>query len=121
MHNTVTIGKQAEQYACQFILAQGLQIIAQNWYCRQGEIDIIARDDDTVIFIEVRYRKRAEYGNGAESVHYYKRKRIISCARHYIHTHPATEKCMIRFDVFSMSKDSDGQFNSHWIQDAFQT
>lgn len=121
MQNTVTIGKQAEQYASQFLLQQGLQIIEQNWYCRQGEIDIIAQLGDTLIFIEVRYRARADHGNGAESVHHYKRKRIISCARYYIHTHPGAEKCMIRFDVFSMSRDSAGAFSSHWIQDAFQT
>ncbi|NOX08397.1 MAG: YraN family protein [Gammaproteobacteria bacterium] len=121
MQNTVTIGKQAEQYAYQLLLQQGLQIIEQNWYCRQGEIDLIAQTNDTLIFIEVRYRTRSDYGNGAESVHYHKRRKIISCARYYIHTHPAVEKCMIRFDVFSMSRDSAGEFSSHWIQDAFQT
>lgn len=121
MHQPTTIGMNAEQYAYHYLQQQGLNIIDRNWRCRRGEIDLIGQEYDNLIFIEVRYRSRSDYGNGAESVSYHKQKKIISAARYYIHHHPHVAKYMIRFDVLSMSRDNTNHYCMHWIKDAFQT
>ncbi|WP_292746923.1 YraN family protein, partial [Methylophaga sp. UBA3191] len=50
-------GKQAEQLACNYLEKQGLKLVQRNFYCRRGEIDLIMQDGQTLVFIEVRYRR----------------------------------------------------------------
>lgn len=77
-------GAAAEALAAEFLLAQGLVIVARNYRCRMGEIDLIARDRDTLVFIEVRLRSNAAFGGAAASITASKRQRIAFAAKHYL-------------------------------------
>lgn len=66
--SSVTTGSQAEQLALNYLQQQGLTLITQNYHSRRGEIDLIMLDENTLVFVEVRYRKSAAYGSALESV-----------------------------------------------------
>ena len=66
----------AEALAAEFLVARGLSIVERNFRCRRGEIDIIARDGDTLVFAEVRLRTRSDFGGAAASITAKKRARM---------------------------------------------
>jgi putative endonuclease len=90
-------GAAAEALAAEFLVAQGLAIVARNYRCRRGEIDLIARDRDTLVFVEVRLRSSAAFGGAAASITTTKRQRIASAAKHYLATLGRDPPC--RFDA----------------------
>ncbi|WP_160061046.1 YraN family protein [Psychromonas sp. L1A2] len=110
-----SIGVQYEQQALAFLKAQGLLLVCQNFYCRYGEIDLIMSDNDTLVFIEVRYRKNQNYGGATASVTLQKQKKLIKTAKHYLSQLDNEPYC--RFDVVAISEKTT---QPQWIQDAFQ-
>lgn len=109
-------GRIAEDKALAYLLAQGLKLITRNYSCRLGEIDLIMRDKDYLVFIEVRARVSAKFGGGIASITYAKRQKIIKSASYYMLTHNAQSNMAMRFDVISI----DGKSASiTWIKDAF--
>lgn len=121
MLNTKTIGKTAEIAAKKFLQEQGLRLVEENYFCRKGEIDLIMRDDQQLIFIEVKFRRNNHHGSGAEAVTIQKRLKIISTARHYLHQHNLTEAISCRFDVVSINPTSNQHkpFAIQWLRNAF--
>ena len=117
--NRRDVGDKHEKFACEVLNEHGLQIIAQNYLCKMGEIDIIARDKDQLVFVEVRYRKSELYGGSLESVNPKKQKRIILAANHYLQKHNLTNKIACRFDVFAITGNLNKQRHD-WIKGAFQ-
>lgn len=109
-------GNQAESLACTYLQRAGLVLVARNYRCRQGELDLVMDEQGTLVFIEVRYRRSSGFGSPAESVHTSKRLRLIAAARHYLHEHASDQPC--RFDVIAISGDKPYQID--WIRDAFQ-
>lgn len=107
-------GGDAEACAAAFLEAKGLKIIARNYRCRFGEIDLIARNGATVVFVEVRARTSQAYGGAAESITPAKRKRLLAAARHYL-ARQGTH-CACRFDVVLMSGSTN---EIEWIANAF--
>ncbi len=109
-------GQQAEQQACKFLLAKNLRLITQNYRCKYGEIDIIMRDQEDIVFVEVRSRERTDYGNVLESVNRHKQKKIITTATHFLQQRDwlYTKNC--RFDVVGIHPT-----NIEWIKNAFMT
>lgn len=79
-------GKQAEKIACRFLKKQSLQLIHKNYYCRYGEIDLIMKDNDTLVFIEVRYRHSNSYGNAIDTIDARKLSKIKKTIDHYLMT-----------------------------------
>ena len=77
-------GAAAEALAAEFLVARGLVILERNYRCRSGEIDLIARDRDTLVFVEVRLRSSAAFGGAAASITATKRRRIARAAKHYL-------------------------------------
>jgi len=77
-------GERAEAIAAQYLVAHGLVIVARNYRTRQGEIDLVARDGDTLVFVEVRMRTRTDFGGAAASVTAAKRERWIAAALGYL-------------------------------------
>jgi len=77
-------GAAAEGLATRFLAAQGLAIVGRNYRCRGGEIDIIAREGRTLVFVEVRMRRNAAFGGPAESITWTKRRRLRLAAEHYL-------------------------------------
>lgn len=77
-------GAAAEALAADFLIARGLTIVERNFRCRAGEIDLIARDRETLVFVEVRLRRGAAFGGAAASITVAKRQRIARAARFYL-------------------------------------
>jgi putative endonuclease len=110
-------GRDAETLACNFLRARGLALVERNYRSRFGEIDLIMDDRDCLIFVEVRYRRQAGYGSGAESVDPRKQARLIACARHYLMRHPLAARRPCRFDVVAIGGGARPAIE--WIADAF--
>lgn len=98
---TAGLGKIGEDLACEALERRGYAIIARRYRTRVGEIDIVARDGHTVVFVEVKARSTLDCGHPAESVTAWKQRRIITMARHYIATHRLRDT-LLRFDVVSI-------------------
>lgn len=108
-------GENSEQLACDYLLAQGLKTVARNYRCRFGELDLIMRDGDSLVIVEVRYRGSDTYGSALESITPRKQSRIIAATHCYLKTSP--QKSAIRFDVVAIS----GNRPLEWIKNAFQS
>jgi putative endonuclease len=108
-------GDRAEQIAAAYLQDQGLSVIESRYRCRWGEIDLILRDKDTLVFAEVRLRRSKSFGGPAESVDRRKQERIIATARHYL---AATRESPCRFDVVLLERVDPPRLE--WIRDAFQ-
>lgn len=111
------IGKIAEDFACEYLQAQGLKFITANYQCRCGEIDLIMQDSDTIIFVEVRHRATNDYGDGIATVTETKRRKLIKTALYYLQKNNLLDQIAYRFDVIATSGNSYSEIK--WIQDAF--
>lgn len=107
------IGGEKERLAARFLTRQGLRLIGRNHRCRFGEIDLIMRDGDCLVFVEVRYRGSTDFGSPAETVDLRKRHRLAAAAGHFLQTSPYVLPC--RFDVVAIS----GQDHIEWLKNAF--
>lgn len=106
-----------EQEAKDYLIANGLQWIASNYFCRFGEIDLIMQEKDCLVFTEVRARSSAAFGGAAASVTLNKQKKLLKVAYHFLMTHPKYYKHPARFDVISFDGRNPMQIN--WIKNAF--
>lgn len=113
-----TTGEHAEKTALNYLEKHGLTLVAKNYHSRRGEIDLIMEDKDTLVFIEIRYRKSAKYGSALESVNTQKQSRIIHTAQTYIQKN-ASNYSAYRFDVVALKPNND-TIDIDWIKDAFQ-
>ena len=106
-------GARAETLAAAFLAARGLVIVERNFRCRRGEIDIIARDGETLVFAEVRLRTRSDFGGAAASIGARKRARLTAAALYYLGRAPRVPPC--RFDAILL----DGLDNDRieWLKD----
>lgn len=112
-------GNQAEASACEFLQQQGLHLLERNYLCQRGEIDLIMRDKQHTVFVEVRFRRSSRFGSSAESVDWRKQAKLLATAEHYLQHNPKAAKGACRFDVVALSTDN-GQHTLDWIKDAFQ-
>lgn len=108
-----SLGREAEEAACQYLTAQHLKILERNYRTRQGEIDIIAQEDDCIVFIEVRYRSSTDFGTSLETVDERKLLKINRAAMHYLHTKKGYDRMMYRFDVIGFDHNLS---SPQWIK-----
>jgi putative endonuclease len=102
----IALGKTGEDLACDELERRGYAIVARRWRQRGGEIDIIARDGETLVFVEVKARDGHDFGDAAESVTRIKRRRIVRLATAYV----AIEKWVdrpCRFDIVTIQMESE--------------
>ena len=119
MGYTQRTGNDAELRACQYLTQQGLKLIARNFHCRYGEIDLIMRHQQTIVFVEVRYRKADSLVDGAESISSVKQTRLLKSACYYLQQNKITDAVPARIDVVAVtSHGSTHQFD--WIQNAIE-
>jgi len=104
-------GSEAEERAAQHLAQHGLQILARNYRCRGGEIDLVCRDGATLVFVEVRLRSNRNFGGAAASITPAKQRRITLAANHYLAGKPLPA---CRFDAVLL----DGT-HIDWIRNAF--
>lgn len=112
--NKNNAGLDAEHIAATFLQSKGLKLIAQNYHCRFGEIDLVMQEGKTLVFVEVRMRSNAAFGGAASSITPQKQQKLILTAQHYLQQH-GDLPC--RFDVVLMSSKQAGQIE--WITNAF--
>ncbi|SDU22537.1 YraN family protein [Halopseudomonas salegens] len=112
-------GNLAERQAEKLLLRSGMRCLARNFRCKRGELDLVMRDRDTVVFVEVRNRRHSQWGSAAESVDWRKQQKLIAAAQFYILSHPHLADSPCRFDVVAADGDPADPANYHWIREAF--
>lgn len=110
-------GAAVEAAALAHLRRAGLQPLAANARYRGGELDLVMRDGDTTVFVEVRYRASADFGGGAVSVDLRKRRKLVLAAQLFLLAHPALANLPCRFDVVEAAGDPP---QLRWLRDAFR-
>lgn len=108
------LGREGEDFATDYLQKQGYEIIDRNFECKQGEIDIIAKEKNEYVFIEVKTRQNFHYGMPCESVNERKQKHIWNATRYYIYSHKLEDQ-YIRIDVIEIYKRKN-RFYLHHIK-----
>jgi len=111
-----SLGIKGEDLAVRFLINKGFRIIERNFRCRMGEIDIVARDGNYLVFVEVRTRSRSKYGLALESITRAKIKKLRQLASFYLVRHPQ-DRLFIRFDVVAVNWAQDTEITH--IENAF--
>ena len=114
----IALGHTGETIAISFLRKHGIKIIERNYRCRYGEIDIIAKDKDTIAFVEVKTRKNLSRGIPQMAVDFKKQRQISKVASHYIRYKRAVN-IPARFDVIAINL-ADGPAKIEYIKDAFE-
>ncbi len=117
MGNNTERGKVGEEIAARFLAKRGYRILAQNWRHRHLEVDLIAFDADTLVFVEVKMRTSAAFGMPYEAVSVEKQRKLCRAANHYIERQGYEGE--IRFDVVSILLFGQSSPNIRLIKDAF--
>ncbi|MGO4999975.1 YraN family protein [Oceanisphaera sp. W20_SRM_FM3] len=108
-------GEKFERHAEQFLLSQGLTLAARNYWCKLGEIDLIMYSGQTLVFVEVRYRRHGYFGGAAASVTLAKQQKLRRAALCYLQAqglNEAQQPC--RFDLIAFEGSE-----LHWLENAF--
>ncbi len=108
-------GDDKERLAEDFLIAKGFSQIERNFLCRCGEIDIIMKDQDYLVFIEVRYRANKDFGGALASITAGKQRKLRRAAEYYLLQHFGNAPPACRFDVIGI----EGQDEIIWIKNAF--
>lgn len=112
------VGAIWEQAAQTELERAGLRLVARNWHCRYGELDLVMRDGAVLVFIEVRYRNEAAVADGTESIGAAKRRRLIRTAAMFLAAHPSFAQSACRFDSVAFSGTVDNAVCT-WERAAF--
>jgi len=110
-----TLGQAAEDLAAAHLDAAGLRLLTRNYQCRLGEIDLVCREGEVLVFVEVRQRRSERFGGAAWSITARKRLRILSAARHFLMRLGREPAC--RFDVVLIH---GAEQRVEWIRSAFE-
>ena len=117
---TTATGARWEKQALEHLLSRGLLRITENFRCRMGEIDLVMRDRDCLVFVEVRYRRTNRFASAAASVDRCKQRKLTRAAAAFLARHPEFCDLAVRFDVVAFDAASDDQCTLQWLQDAFR-
>lgn len=112
-------GYRAERYALRYLKKKGLQLLCRNYACHLGEIDLVMKDKTHLVFVEVRLRKKSNYGCAEETVNHNKRRKLIATALHYTQKECQRSLPNCRFDVVAMTYNRTKSFEVNWIKNAF--
>ena len=114
------IGRDAEELAERYLSRHGLMLVMRNYRCRRGEIDLVMRDADTLVFVEVRRRTSHAFGGGVASVDSRKRTRLVAAAEHYLMMKRIGDERPCRFDVVAIDGRSP-RTTIEWVRGAFDS
>lgn len=112
--NTRKVGRDKEEMAAAHLEKQGVTILNRSFRCRSGEIDLIGRDQDYLVFFEVKYRRSTEMGYPEEAVGLSKQRRICRVADYYRHVKHIPLKTAVRYDVVAIEGEQ-----VRWVKNAF--
>jgi len=113
------LGKRGEDIAIKFLKEKGYRIIERNYRCPMGEVDVVAEDKETLVFVEVKTRTSTNFGLPEEAVSYRKKQHLSRIASFYLLYHKIKE-ANCRFDVVSILMESDKIKDIHLIKNAFE-
>ena len=113
------VGSKGEDLAVQYLKRKGFKVIERNYHCPAGEIDLIAREGKTLVFVEIKARSSSEYGLPQEFVDRFKQRKMIEAARFFMAERRVTEDIPARFDVVAIQLTPTGP-DIELIKDAFQ-
>ena len=111
------LGALGEQIALEYLLEKGYQILEKNWVCGHKEVDIIAKDDDTIVFVEVKTRQSTFLVEPEIAVDVYKQRHLIWAANSYVNRYQYDMD--VRFDIISIVVDRNNEKRIEHIIDAF--
>ena len=121
MQNSRDRGQDAELACCKYLQQQGLKLLAKNYYGRRGELDLVMQDNNTVVFVEVRFRKNNAYGGALESITGSKQEKLRITAAQYLQSETKLKNG--RFDVVAMTEkvqnNGSNIYSFEWIKNAF--
>lgn len=112
-------GREAEACALRYLQHHGLQLLTQNWLCKRGELDLVMLDGDTVVFVEVRYRRHSGWGGALESIDARKQEKLTLAAQSFLQQAPEWADSPCRFDVVAINGDPGKEPALNWLQNAF--
>jgi putative endonuclease len=116
----LALGKAAEDLALSHLQAHGLRKVARNYRCRLGEIDLVMRDREVLVIVEVRHRGQKRFVPAAYTVDIHKQRKLIRATLTFLSQHPSYADDPIRFDVVALDVDAGGTQTLNWIRDAFR-
>ncbi|TVT85115.1 YraN family protein [Pseudomonas sp. H3(2019)] len=111
-------GRDAESQALKHLQQQGLRLLAQNWLCKRGELDLVMLDGDTVVFVEVRYRQNTQWGGALGSIDARKRQKLILAAQYFLQRELRWANSPCRFDVVAIDGSAA---HLNWLRNAFDS
>lgn len=111
-------GVDAEQAALAHLQSNGLRLIARNYRCTGGELDLVMLERQELVFVEVRYRRSEQFGGAVPSVDADKQQKLRLAAETFLQNHPRQPYATCRFDVVAISGDAP-KYRIDWIRDAF--
>lgn len=112
------LGNRTEQVAAARLQAMGYRVVAQRYRCRQGEVDLVAWDGETLVFCEVKARTQSLTGQPGEAISLRKQKRLVRCAEVFLQGHPEWQNRPCRFDAVLMVLEA-GSWTTEVIVNAF--
>lgn len=112
MPSTLPVGNYGEELAQRYLKQKKYKILKRNWHTKIGEIDILARDHDTIVIVEVKTKTSPSFGHPAEMVNYYKQQKLLQLARFCLTQFPQKN---IRIDVVSVDLSVDQPRIEHII------
>ena len=112
-------GNQAEALAQRHLEQLGFNLVTANFSCKTGEIDLIMQDQDTLVFVEVRYRQETHLGSPLETITASKQKKLTRTAQFFLQRHYGNRWPPCRFDAVGISGDLDNAPAIEWIANAF--
>lgn len=105
------IGYLGENYAAHYLHSKGCEILENNFAMYGGEIDLIARKSDTIIFVEVKTRTGNQFGTGGDNINFWKKKHLLTAAMDYLHKN-SVERSDFRIDLIEVNLNGNGEVAS---------
>jgi len=117
---TRALGEQLETVALQYLEKHGLTLVCRNFQCKLGEIDLVMREAQMLVFIEVRYRRSERFGSAAETVDRRKQRKLVRTAQVYLNLQRFSQRRPCRFDILGITGNGGTQdYRFDWIPNAF--
>lgn len=121
MHtDRATLGRNAEDLAAEFLQAQGLVVLLRNYRRRSGELDVVARDGDVLVVVEVRTRSTEAFGGAAASIDGWKQHKIIRATTQLLQQRKDLAQLRVRFDVIVIRGAGEAHPGIEWLKHAFE-
>ena len=112
-------GAMFEKLAERALRARGLHIVEKNYRCRLGEIDLICREGNVLVFVEVRYRSRTGFASSADSIDYWKQRRLLLAAQYYLQRRGISDRVPCRIDVVAFDgRQAEAEDRIQWLRNA---